>query len=315
MKRLNALAALAVLATRPVGAQTPTQTTIRVASNASDDVTPLLYAKKTGMFAAAGLDVELTRMNSGAAVSAGVLGGSIDIGKSSVVTLIAAHARGLPIEIVAPGALWISTAPIAGLLVKKDGPVMSARDLVGKTVVVAALGDLNDISTRAWVDQNGGDSRAVHFLEVPGSAALAALVAGRVDGVNIGNPEFSTMLSSGQVRLLGHPDDAIAKRFLVSAYFASSTYVAQNATAVTNFARVLRAAASYTNTHPAETLPITAEFWGIEPAVLASMARDTIGLSVDPREIQPLIDTTVKYAEIGLTFDAREMISRIVQTR
>src|SRR6185437_8705237 len=100
------VAALAVLS-NAAAAQIPSLVTVRCASNAADDVTPVLYAQRSGLFAKAGLNVELTRMNSGAAVSAAVLGGSIDIGKSSLLPIITAHSRGLPLVLLAPGELWL----------------------------------------------------------------------------------------------------------------------------------------------------------------------------------------------------------------
>ena len=49
---------------------------LRVGTNAADDVTPLLWAKATGMFAKAGLNVDIQKMTSGSAVTAAVIGGS-----------------------------------------------------------------------------------------------------------------------------------------------------------------------------------------------------------------------------------------------
>lgn len=303
--------ALFALTAMPAGAQTvPPPVTIRVASNAADDVTPLLYALKTGMFAKAGLDVQIEKMNSGAAVTAAVVGGAIDIGKSSIIPLINAHVHGVPVEIVAPGEMWLTDAPISGMLVKKDSPISSARDLNGKTVAVVALGDLTHTGSRAWIDQNGGNSKSVRYLELPSSAALAALNDGRVDAANVSNPVFAQMLASGRLRLIGRPSDAIAKRFLITAFFTTAGYAAANSETVGKFVQVLRAAATYTNAHHAETAPMTAAFWGIDPAILTGMTRATVGLAVDPRDIQPLVDVAAKYGVIDKPFDARDLLAQ-----
>ncbi len=310
LRRSCALLVLALSLAVPAGAQSaPPLVTIRVASNAADDVTPILYAQKTGMFAKAGLDVQLEKMNSGAAVTAAVVGGSIDIGKSSLIPLINAHVHGVPLAIVAPGELWLTDAPISGMVVKKDGPVTSARDLNGKTVAVVALGDLTHTGARAWIDKNGGDSKSIHYLELPSATVLAALNDGRIDGANVSNPMFAQIVASGQVRVIGHPSDAIAKHFLVTAFFATTDYAAKNAPAIAKFQQVLRAAATYTNAHHAETAPMTAAFYGMDPAVLNGMNRSTVGMTLDVRDIQPLIDTAAKYGVIAAPFDARQLIA------
>jgi NitT/TauT family transport system substrate-binding protein len=308
--RRAALLALALaLSTSTATAQTPAGlVTVRCASNAADDLTPVLYAQRAGLFARAGLNVELTRMNSGAAVSAGVLGGSLDIGKSSLLPIITAHARGLPLVLVAPGELWLTNAPISGLVVLKTSSITSGKDLNGKNVAVVALKDLTDTGTRAWVDQHGGDSTTLHMVELPSSSALAALTEGRVDAANISNPFFSNVVASGKVRVIGHPDDAIAKRFLITGWFATSDYVRKNRSVVERFAQVVRQAAAYTNKHHAETVEMIASFSGMDPAVIGSMTRATVADGIDPRDIQPLIDTAAKYKVIDRAFDARELI-------
>jgi NitT/TauT family transport system substrate-binding protein len=309
LRRWSLLFVLAALLVAPVAAQAPALTAIHVASNAADDITPLLYAQKTGMFAKAGLDVQIDRMNSGAAVTAAVVGGSIDIGKSSILPLINAHVHGVPLQIVAPGEMWLTAAPISGLVVKKDSPINTARDLEGKTIAVVALGDLTHTGTRAWLDQNGGNSKSVRYLELPSATALAAIGDGRIDAANVSNPVFAQMVATGQVRVIGHPSDAIAKRFLVTAFFATNAYIAKNGDAVAKFAQVVRTAAAYTNTHHAETIAMTAAFWGIDPALLSNMTRATVGSTVDPRDIQPLIEAASKYGVIENGFDARQLLA------
>jgi NitT/TauT family transport system substrate-binding protein len=309
-RRCGVVLALAMLMALPVAAQTtPPPITIQVASNAADDVTPILYAQKMGLFAKAGLDVQLQRMNSGAAVTAAVIGGAVDIGKSSIIPLINAHVHGVPVEIVAPGEMWDPAAPISGMLVKKDGPIQTARDLEGKTVAVVALGDLTDTGVRAWLDQSGVNPKSVHYLEMPSSAVLAALNNGRIDGANVSNPIFTQIVASGQVRVISRPADAIAHHYLITAFFGTDAYLAKNAAAVAKFVQVLRTAAAYTNTHHAETIAMTAGFWGIDPAALASMNRATVGLTLDPRDIQPVVDASAKYGVIESSFDARQLIA------
>jgi NitT/TauT family transport system substrate-binding protein len=218
----------------------------------------------------------------------------------------------VPLVIVAPGELWLTDAPISGMLVKKDGPIAAARDLNGKTVAVVALGDLTYTGARAWIDQNGGNSKSIHYLELPSATVLAALTDGRIDGANVSNPMYAQIVASGQVRTIGHPSDAIAKHFLVTAFFATSAYAAKNGDSIARFQQVLRAAATYTNAHHAETAPMTAAFYGMDPAVLSGMNRSTVGLTLDARDIQPLIEAAARYGVIDAPFDAHQLIAPAV---
>jgi NitT/TauT family transport system substrate-binding protein len=295
----------------PAGAQSSPPVTLHLGSNAADDVTPVLWAQHSGMFAKAGLAVEIEKFTAGSAVTAAVVGGALDVGKSSLLPLISARSRGVPLQLIAPGELWLSEDPISGMVVPKDSPVISAKDLNGKTLATPALRDIIETSSRAWIDANGGDSKTVHFIELPSSAVLAALLDGRIAAATLSNPYFGTVVASGKVRILGRPEDAIAKRFMITGWFATESAIEKNRDALVKFVQIIGQAATYTNAHHSETVPITAPFWGLDPAVLAGMTRAYVGTFVDPKEIQPLIDVAVKYGNIEKPIDAQQMISSI----
>lgn len=293
----------------PSIAQVPELPTLRVASAPDDDVTPLLYAQRAGLFTKAGLTVVIERMNNGSAVSAAVAGEAVDIGKSSTMPLINAHARGLPFALIAPANVWDSAAPVSALLVLRGSPIRSARDLTGKTISSSGLSDVMAVSTRLWLERNGGDVGAVRFIELPASSVVTALDDGRVDAAVVSNPNLARALASGHVRILAKPEDAIAKRFLVGAWFANTDYVTRNRAVVDRFVTVLYQAQAYTRTHHAETVEMVAAFTGIEPGTISGMTRATAGGLLDPRDLKPVIDAAVHAKLIDRAFDPAEMIS------
>lgn len=307
---LAALAASVSLGTAAVSAQpAPEAATIRIASAPDDDVTPVLYAQRSGLFAKAGLTVVVDRMNNGAAVSAAVAGEAVDIGKSSTMPLVLAHARGFPFTLIAPANLWLSQTPVTALIVPRASTVTDAKDLAGKTISSSGLNDLMSISVRLWLAEHGADVAAVRFVEIPSSSVLSALDDGRVDGAVVGNPNLARDLATGRYRILAATEDAIAHRFLVAAWFANADYVARNRIVVQRFLAVLYRAQAYTSTHPAETVDALAAFTGIDAGLIAQMTRATPGALLDPRDLAPVIDAAVKAKVIDHGFDPRQMIS------
>jgi NitT/TauT family transport system substrate-binding protein len=280
-----------------------------MASSPEDDVTPVLYAISSGLFRKAGLNVDLARVNSGAAASAAVAGGSIQIAQSGMISLLTAHARGLPFALIAPSGMYLSSIPDHLLLVKKDGPIRSARDLNGKTVGVLALRDLLTAADIAWIDQNGGDSSSVHFVEIPSSALLPALEEGRIDAATFVTPHLEDALASGQTRVLGKTFDAIGKRVQIAGWFSTQDWLEKNHDAAQRFARVLLDATRYANAHHAQTVDLIANFAGLDPKTIAGMARMYCSDYLDPRLITPLIDMAVRYKLLERPFDPQELIS------
>src|SRR5947209_8169692 len=127
---------------------------LRLAAAGDDDITPILYGQQAGVFKKAGLDVTLGALSSGSATASAVAGGSVDIGKSSLVGLCAAHAHGIGFEILAPASIYLESYPIAGFVVSKDANINTARDLNGKTVSASSLKDLIAVATQSWIDAN-----------------------------------------------------------------------------------------------------------------------------------------------------------------
>ncbi len=300
-----AIASAAVFFPRRASAQSAP---ILCSSSPDDDVSPFLYAQQAGLFKREGLDVTFQASNSGAAVAAAVAGGSVNIGKSSVMALISARSRGIAFTLIAPSGLYSSENPVVTMLVKKDAPIKTPRDLNGKTISVPSIGDLYTIAGNAFIDAGGGDSKSVHYLELPSSAAPQAVIEGRVDAVTLTTPILMMALDSGKLRALGHPFDAIANRFMQAAWFVTEDFAAKNRGTVERFARVMHEASVYANAHHAETAPMLAALTKLDPSTIARMPRANNALALDPALVQPVIDLAVKYRSIPQTFDARAML-------
>lgn len=286
---------------------------LRVSMPPDEDVVNCLYAMKSGIFTRLGLDVRAAAATSGSAIAAAVAGGAIEVGKSSLPALIAAHVRGIPFTLIAPAALYTSAAPNCGTIVRADSEIRSAHDLVGKTVGAQSVRGQNMLCTAAWIESQGVDSKSVHFVEVPLPAILAALDAGRIDAATLGNPTLSEALDSKRARLLSWSFDAVAKEFLLAAYFCSTEFATKNPDVVARFGRGIREASAYTNSHRAQTVDLVAKFTSISPQIIAHMTRVTCAETLDPREIQPQIDLCVKFKLIDAPFDARELVASAVK--
>lgn len=281
---------------------------VRVASTMADDTTPMYYAVRTGMFAKAGTDVQFSVLPTGSAVAEAVVTGAADVGKSSLVALMNAHDRGLPIVLVLPGAMYDANAPFAELVVAADSPVRSAQDLDGKLVGVPYLNDFNELVTRMWVDQHGGDSSTVKFIEVPNDAQTAAIVQHRIDAAVLQEPDLAEALATNHVRVLGKAYSAISTSFMFSAWFARRDWAARHAELLATFDAVAVSAIEETNAHPEATATMMADVTKIPLSVLRSMNRVKSATTMDPATIQPLIDASARYHLIPHGFQASAMI-------
>jgi NitT/TauT family transport system substrate-binding protein len=307
LSRAVFLGSLALGAVIPRQASAQELTPLRATSAIDDAATPFLYAMETGLFRKNGFDASLERATNGAAAASAVVGGSFDVGKSSVISLLSAHVRGLPVIVVAPAGDYDSSRPSAALVVKADSPLRSGADFNGKTVAVSALNDSFSLSMRTWVDAHGGDASTLKLIEIPMSASAAAIAGGRIDAAILIQPFLRPALESGAVRVLGDPVSAFGNHHTDSAWFTTTAFTQKSPDVVNRFMRTIREAAMYVNAHPAETAYLLAKFAMVQPSDVMKM-RVIQGTRIDPANFQVLIDAAARYKIIPERFDARDLI-------
>lgn len=307
--RRRAIATIATgLTFAPALVRAQTLTTIRVNSPPSEQLLPLAYAMRAGLFERAGIKIELSKSASGAATASAIAGGASDVGFSSMLGVILGFAHGVPFTILAPSGIQIASSE-RGLLVATASPLHTAKDFVGKTFAAAAVNDITLLVLRAWMDQNGADSSTVKVIEIPQAAAPAALEAGRVDGIMVSNPAYTVAIASGKARLVTNIFTSIAPRWLAVCWFTTTGWVEKNRTIAERFARVHADAATYVNGHVDETLDDLVTLTGLDRALCQRMRRSLQTRAVVAAEIQPVIDVAVKYKVLEKAFPARDLIS------
>ena len=283
--------------------------TLRVLCIQTDGIKSLLYAQKANLFAKRGLAVDIQTMASGAAILPALIGGSAEIGAANLFPVFAAFARGLPLRMIAPASIYASDHADSLLLVRKDSPLHTPRDLEGKTIGVDSLGDVYTIATRAWVDRGGGDGHTLRPVELRPAEQLGALDAGRVDASVFKTPFATVALESGKFRILGKPLDAIAPRFLLSCWVATVDFIAQNPQPVNDYVATMGEAARYTNAHQSETVDMMAQFTGQDPALVRRAVRSTTAVTATLEQLQRPLDVAYKYGVIAQRFDASAVLA------
>lgn len=308
LARRGALALIAAAATAPRWASAQT-VPIRLGAGLDDGLTPVLYAQQSGIFKRFGLEITVVSSSNGAALAVAVAGGSIDIAKSALMSLIAARAHGVRLEIVAGGTIYDPKSPTDELCVLPESPIRSPADLGGKIVAVGTLQSLDQMATQMLIDKAGGQSSTVRFIELRYSAMLSALQAGRADCMSMANPILQNVLQAKSARSIGAPYDALGAGFLEAAWFCAEGFAARRPEAVARFGAALREAAAYTNTHHDDTVGLLADYAKVDPDVIRTMKRDTNATRPpDAAEIQPCIDAAARYGYISAPFAARELL-------
>ena len=171
----------------------------------TDDLTPVYYAIKNGLYQKAGLDVEFVpAIERDGGDPGGRLRHVRD--REGQLDRVArrASARASRSRSSANGAMWDPKKPFTLTLVAADSPIKTAPTSTARSLAQRRAQRYRAAGVMAWVDKNGGDSKTLKWVEIPNSAPAAALAEHRVDGCTMLNePAVIGALASGKMRVLG----------------------------------------------------------------------------------------------------------------
>lgn len=143
-----------------------------------------VLAMDKGYFRDEGLNVEVLRMGGGVATPA-LLSGQLQFSSSAGSSLSAA-VRGGPVKIVYTNL----SRPSYSLVAMTPG-ITTARDLIGKKVVINSFGDTGHLATILYLRKHGINPNSVLFITVGrNEVRLPALLSGTVDATPLAPREL-----------------------------------------------------------------------------------------------------------------------------
>jgi ABC-type nitrate/sulfonate/bicarbonate transport system substrate-binding protein len=292
----------------PASAQVPAPLNLRVAATANDTYASAYFAQDMGFFTRAGLNVDLETMNNGAAIAAALSAGSMDIGVATPIILANAVLHGLPVVIVAAGAISIRGTTTEALCVAANSALKTPKDFEGKTVALNGLHTGPEVNLDAWLTQGGSDITKVKLVEIGFSAMGQALESARVDGAVMTEPAMTVALGSNNVKILADLDTVVAPVYVNSCWFAMHDLAQKNPELIRRFQSAIYAAQKWANGHHAESAAILAKYSKMDLDLVRRMNRTTFSEGLRVADIQTLLDIGAKYGLLARPVSAAALV-------
>ena len=230
-----------------------------------------VYLAAQKEFAEQGLDVTMSTIQSGAEAIPRLLNGELAFSLGDAAGTITAASNG--IEVAATGVATVSPSKPEqdySSVVAVNADIKGPKDLQGHTVAVNQLNGTAQLTAKAAIDNQGGDSSTVNFVELPFPQMNDAVTSGRVDSAYVVEPFLSGALSGGMHVVLAPQAYAVAG--LPSTIFVSAkSYADQNPDVVRRFDAAMSAAAARANADAAVARQIAGTYTTIPPDVLAKI--------------------------------------------
>jgi NitT/TauT family transport system substrate-binding protein len=268
-----------------------------------------VIAERQGFFKAEGLEVEVTKFESGALAVPVLQSGRIDIAFSSTVSTLQAIEQGLDAIILAPGAIVRSAPPdtTTALIVRK-GSLPSLKELEGKRVAVNVINSSAWLHAVAALEQHGVDRTKVRFTEVPFPQMNDPLLNGQLDAVVQVEPFRSALMATDKAEIVSWTYVETAPGSDITQYIALAPWVEKNRAAAEKFARAVIKGAAFANADEAATRDINQQFTNLNPALKDKVLLPRLGTAVNVAETARTMELMRKYGLLKTPIDVSKRV-------
>jgi NitT/TauT family transport system substrate-binding protein len=252
-------------------------------------VEPLYLAVQRGYFKKAGLDVQISTVDSGPALLTGVINGTYQAGYIALFPALIAASKGAHLKMLLssdailppPGANNQTYGAQSALIVPKGSPIKNYRDLAGKTVATNALTSLTTLAVKIAIAKQGGNPNAMKVISLPFNDAIQEVARGQVDAAIVLAP-FSTEAVLDGLQNIGAPIETMMPGGAPAAlYFTSAQTASSKAGEVAAFQKVMTQAETDLQK---------------DPALERQLAHTVLGYSAKLAQIVPLPYLTTKFS-------------------
>jgi NitT/TauT family transport system substrate-binding protein len=268
-----------------------------------------VIAERQGYFKAEGLEVEVSKFESGALAVPVLQSGRIDIAFSNTVSTLQAMEQGLDAILLAPGAVVRNAPPdtTTALIVRKDA-VRSLKELEGKRVAVNVINSSAWLHAVAALDKHGVEWTKVRFTEVPFPQMNDPLLNGQLDAVGQVEPFRSALMASGKAEILSWTYVETAPGSDITQYIALAPWVEKNRATAVKFARAVIKGAQFAAANEAAVRDINQQFTGLNPALKDKVLLPQLGTSVNVVETARTMELMRKFGLLKTPVDVARRV-------
>ena len=270
-----------------------------------------VIADRQGYFKAEGLDVEITKISSGAVGVPVLLAGKLDIIFSNTVSTLQAMEQGLDAVILAPGAVVrASGADTTIALMVRKGSVKGVKELEGRRVAVNVINSTAWLHAVAMLDKLGVDRGKVRFVEISFPQMNDPLLNSQVDAIYQVEPFRSVLMATGKAEVLGYPYVETLPNSDITQYLAMAPWVEKNRATAVRFARAIAKGAQFANVpaNEAAVREANVQFTGLNPTLKDVVMLPRFGTAVSAAEIDRTMDLMLRHGMLKQKVDLARRI-------
>ena len=261
IRRLTAIAALLLTGLAGLGSPAlaaPAKVTIGFPP--ATDFLAAYVAKDKGFFAQHDIDAKMTLIPVVNNIPSAIVSGSVQIGMSTIPTLLQAVDGGLDLKLVAGAARHTKAHPFISLLARTGVKYSKPSDLIGKKVGVPGINSVIDVMLRKWLINNKVPINKVKIIEAPLPQLPNVLKSGNIDYVAIVEPFRTKIVATHAGYIAAEYFAEVNPDVLVSCWIADGSWADKNPQVVKNFRAAIDEGLAFIRKNPAEARKIEKKY-------------------------------------------------------
>jgi NitT/TauT family transport system substrate-binding protein len=209
-------------------------------------------AQAEGYFAKEGLVVHVDNLSSGVPVVQGVVGGSLDIGASSIEPVVNAASQGASLQIIGSYANKLTVSMVT------PSSITTPTQLRGMRLGIQQVGAFREVMTRMVIEGAGLTTSDVTYVPSSSSAYTSELLTGTVQSAVLQEEQvLSVLKKDAKLHVLvnfasAHPG------YFYGAYVVSKSWLAANESTAEKFLTAITEAHRFMYQHKSATVAVVA---------------------------------------------------------
>ena len=260
MMRAIALAAATLAATLATAQADMAKVTIGYAT--ASDYLAVYVAKEKGFFEKNNIDATVTRVPIITNVPPALVSGSMQIGVTTMPSLLQAVDGGLDLVLIAGAARHIKERPTISLTFRKDLKFEKPADLLGKKVAVSGLNNVMDVFLRKWMLNAGVNPKGVTIIEAQLPQMPDMLRNGTIDAATPVEPFRTAIVNSGAGYIAAEFFAEVNPDVLVSGWITTGEWAKKNPAVVAGFREAVKEGLAYIDSNAPDLKDIEKKYLG-----------------------------------------------------
>jgi NitT/TauT family transport system substrate-binding protein len=219
-------------------------------------------AADQGIFAKHNIDAKMMKIPVVNNIPSAIVAGSIQIGMTTIPTLLQADDGGLNLVLVAGAARHTKAHPFISLLVRNGVKYTKPSDLIGHKVGVPGINSVIDVMFRKWLINNHVPLDKVKVIEAPLPQLPDVLKSGSIDYLAIVEPFRTKVVATHIGTIAAEYFAEVNPDVFVSGWIASADWANAHKDTIKNFRTSIDEALTFIRQHPDEAKKIEKKFIG-----------------------------------------------------